>query len=388
MTKLSKSELEKQLIAYRHDFHQYPEVADNEVRTTAKIKAILQDWGIKILPTNLKTGVFAEIGESSGPVVGLRADIDALPIQENSGVAFSSKIPGVMHACGHDTHIAALLGAAYLLKQQEKQLAGTVKLIFQLSEEDKEGALQVIQDGQLQNVDAILGFHNTPHQVTGDVGIRSGIVNGAIDKFKVTLRGLGTHASKPEKGHDTIVALGAEINALQSIVSRNLSAFEAGVLSITHVNAGNTWNILPEEAFFEGTVRTASSSSREIIKKRFLDVVNYTAKAHQVTAEIDWYAGDPSVNNHAELTAIVKDETSKFAPVYEQEPALGSDDFACYQITVPGVYVNIGNGENVDLHNDHFKSDDGVVLAGSQFFEKNAIRLLKELKQHAINLAL
>lgn len=386
MTKLSKSELEKQLIAYRHDFHQYPEVADNEVRTTAKIKEILQDWGIKILPTNLKTGVFAEIGALPGPVVGLRADIDALPIQENSGVAFSSKVPGVMHACGHDTHIAALLGAAYLLKQQEKQLVGKVKLIFQLSEEDKEGALQVIQDGQLQNVDAILGFHNTPHQALGEIGMRSGIFNGAIDKFKVTLRGLGTHASKPEKGYDPIVALGAEINALQSIVSRNLNPFEAGVLSITHVNAGNTWNILPEEAFFEGTVRTASASAREIIKKRFLDVVNYTAKAHQVSTDIDWYEGDPSVNNDAKLVDIIKDETSKFAPIYEQEPALSSDDFACYQVATPGVYVNIGNGETINLHNSRFKANDGVIMAGSEFFEKNAIRLLKKLKLNPINL--
>ena len=132
MTELSKNELEKKLVAYRHYFHQYPELADNEVQTTAKITEILKSWDIKILPTNLKTGVFAEIGIQEGPVVGLRADIDALPIQENSGVDFSSKVPGVMHACGHDTHIAALLGAAYLLKQQEARLTGKVKLIFQL----------------------------------------------------------------------------------------------------------------------------------------------------------------------------------------------------------------------------------------------------------------
>lgn len=387
MTELSKNELEKKLVAYRHYFHQYPELADNEVQTTAKITEILKSWDIKILPTHLKTGVFAEIGIQEGPVVGLRADIDALPIQENSGIDFSSKVPGVMHACGHDTHIAALLGAAYLLKQQEARLTGKVKLIFQLSEEDKEGALQVIEDGQIADVDAILGFHNTPHHATGDFGIRAGIVNGAIDKFKVVLRGVGTHASKPEKGYDPIVALGAEINALQSIVSRNLNAFEAGVLSITHVNAGNTWNILPEEAFFEGTVRTASPALRETIKTRFFDIVNYTAKAHQVTADIDWYEGDPSVNNDADLVAIVKDETHKFASVYEQNPSLGSDDFACYQVKIPGVYVNIGNGETVDLHNPRFKADDGVVIAGSEFFEKNAIRILKELKLHPANIS-
>ncbi|TYC46105.1 amidohydrolase [Leuconostoc litchii] len=385
MTSFSKEELEKQLVAYRHYFHQYPELADNEVRTTAKIKEILQSWGIKILPTNLKTGVFAEIGTNDGPVVGLRADIDALPIHENSGEVFSSKISGVMHACGHDTHIAALLGGAYLLKQKESQLAGKVKLIFQLSEEDKEGALQVIHDGQLQGVDAVLGFHNNSNYATNEVGVRAGIVSGAIDKFKVTLHGLGTHASAPEKGYDPIVALGAEISALQSIISRNTDPFSAGVLSITHVSAGNAWNILPEEAFFEGTVRTANKALREKIKSRFFDVTKYTAKAHQVAADIEWYDGDPSVNNDAQLAEIVKDETSKFALVYEQEKHLASDDFACYQVATPGVYVNIGNGETVSAHNSQFKADDGVVITGAKFFEKNAIRILQELGQHIIN---
>ncbi|MFD1318135.1 amidohydrolase [Loigolactobacillus zhaoyuanensis] len=260
MSGLSQTELEKQLIEYRHDFHEYPELANHEFKTTAKIKAILQAWGIKILPTKLKTGVFAEIGLEAKPLIALRADIDALPINEESGVPFSSKTPNIMHACGHDTHIAALLGAAYLLKQEEADLPGRIRLIFQLSEEDQEGALQVIDDGQLTDVQAILGFHNAPQHEVGTIGIKAGITSGAIDKFKVTLQGVGTHASAPQNGKDPIVALGAEITALQTIVSRNLDPFATGVLSITHVNAGNTWNVLPEQAFFEGTVRTANKA--------------------------------------------------------------------------------------------------------------------------------
>lgn len=381
MTVLSNDALEKRLISYRHYFHEHPELADHEFNTTKTISKILTDWGITILPTRLATGVFAEIGNSTGPTVALRADIDALPIQEKSGVAFSSKIDGIMHACGHDTHIASLLGAAYLLNQHEPALKGRVKLIFQLSEEDKEGALQVINDGQIDGVDAILGFHNTPNHGVDQIGIRAGITNGAIDKFKVTLQGVGTHASTPDKGQDTIVALGAEINALQSIASRNLDAFQAGVLSITHVSAGNTWNILPDTAFFEGTVRTASKQMRKLIKARFFDVVNYTAKAHQVTANIDWYDGDPSVNNDAKLAAIVRDESSKFATVYEQEQRLGSDDFACYQEKIPGVYANIGNGEKISAHNPYFKADDAMIKVGMTYFERNAIRILDELQQ-------
>lgn len=284
-----------------------------------------------------------------------------------------------MHACGHDTHIASLLGGAYLLKQREEQLPGKVKLIFQLAEEDKEGALQVINDGQLKNVDAIIGFHNASNHSVGEVGIRAGITSGAIDKFKVTLSGIGTHASTPQNGHDPIVALAAEINAIQSIVSRNLDPFKAAVVSITHITAGNTWNVLPQTVFFEGTVRTADKQIRKQIKSRFLKIVTLTAQSYDVDADIDWYTGDPSVDNDPKLTKIVRDETSKFAKIYKQQPALGSDDFACYQEKVPGVYVNIGNGGSVNVHNPNFKADDRLLITGATFFEKNAIRLLDEL---------
>ncbi|MFX3618874.1 MAG: amidohydrolase [Sporolactobacillus sp.] len=378
MSPLTDDQLESLLIEYRHHFHEYPELADKEFKTTEKIKEILSGWQIRILPTHLKTGVFAEIGSGDGPTLGLRADIDALPIQEASGVPFSSKVPGVMHACGHDTHMASLLGGAYLIKQRERELHGKVRLIFQLSEEAGEGALQVIDDRQLEGVDAIIGFHNASNHPVGHVGLLAGVISGAIDKFKVTLTGVGTHASAPQNGRDPIVALGAEINALQSIISRNIDA-RRGVLSITHVTAGNTWNILPETAFFEGTVRTADKQVREAIKKRFPEVVKGTAEAYGVIAAIDWYTGDPSVNNDPELTAIVRDETSKFTEIYEMIPELGSDDFACYQEHVPGVYANIGNGEKVSVHNPRFTADDGLILYGTRFFEKNSFRLLHEL---------
>lgn len=381
MTEATKQRLEQQLIELRHYFHENPELANHEFKTTAKIKQVLTGWGIKLLPTNLATGAFAEIGTGNGPTVALRGDIDALPINETSGVAFASKNPGVMHACGHDTHIASLLGGAYLLKQREAELPGTVKLFFQLAEEDKEGALQVIDDGQLAGVDAIIGFHNASNHPAGAVGIRSGITTGAIDKFKVTLTGVGTHASAPQNGKDPIAALGAEIVAIQTIVGRNLDPFKVAVVSVTHVTAGNTWNVLPQTAFFEGTVRTADKQVRKQVKQRFHEVVTNTAKAFGVAADIDWYDGDPSVDNDPKLTAIVRDETSKFAEIYEQEPALGSDDFACYQAKVPGVYVNIGNGGTLPLHNPNFQASDELLSTGAKFFERNAIRLLNELKK-------
>lgn len=377
-------ELINELIEYRHYFHENPELAFQENKTTQKIKDLLQAWGIKILPTKLKTGVFAEIGpQTAEHTLALRADIDALPIQEESGVPFSSKNPGVMHACGHDTHIAALLGAAFLLKQQEADLPGKVRLLFQPAEEDQEGALHVIDDGQIAGVSAIIGFHNTPGHSTDAIGLHAGIVSGAIDKFKVTLKGVGTHASAPQNGKDVIVALGAELNLLQTIVSRRIDPFKPAVLSVTHVNAGNTWNVLPQTAFFEGTVRTADKEVRKQIKTNFLKLVKLTAEASDVAADIDWCDGDPSVDNDPWLTEIVRDESRKFAHIYEQQPKLGSDDFACYQEKVPGVYANIGNGENVSAHNAKFKAADQLIATGVNFFMYNTIRILNELNKKA-----
>lgn len=373
--------LEKQLISYRHWFHEYPELATQEFKTTKKIKEILQSWNIRLLPTALPTGVFAEIGTGSGPIVALRADLDGLPLQEATGLTFSSKHPHVMHACGHDTHIAALLGGAFLLKQQESKLPGRVRLIFQPAEEDKEGALQVIADGQINGVSSIIGFHNNPNYSTTEFGIRAGVVSGAIDKFKVLLHGVGTHASAPQNGSDPIVALGAQINALQTISSRNTDPFAAVVLSITHVAAGNTWNILPAESFFEGTVRTADPVVRTQVKKRFFEIVKYTAKAYGVTAEIDWYAGDPSVNNDPHLVSVLAKALNNSATIYPQEKRLGSDDFACYQAKISGVYINIGNNEKISAHNSQFLADDKIVLQGAIFFEKVALSVLTDSQQ-------
>lgn len=383
MKELIDKKLADKLISYRHYFHENPELSNQEFNTTAKIKEVLNGWGIQTIPTGLATGVLAEIGKDEGPVLGLRGDIDALPIQEETDEPFKSINSGVMHACGHDTHIVSLLGAAYLLKQHESELRGKVRLIFQLSEEANEGALQVINDGQAQGLDAILGFHNASYHPVGYVGLKAGITSGAIDKFKVVLTGVGSHASAPQNGTDPIVALGAEINALQTIISRNIDPLKGGVVSITHVESGNTWNILPETAFFEGTVRTADKDVRKLIKNRFIDLVKLTAKAYGVTVDIDWYSGDPSVNNDQFLTNIVRDESSKFTTVYEMKPQLGSDDFACYQEKIPGVYANIGNGRNVGHHNPHFTADDNTVIYGAEFFEVNSIRILKELNKNS-----
>ncbi|WP_100487335.1 amidohydrolase [Sporolactobacillus pectinivorans] len=384
-TKLTHAALQEKMIHFRHHLHEYPELADHEYATTRYIKEILQSWGIKILPTTLKTGVIAEIGNNAkGPTIALRADIDALPITEQTGLPYESRNKGVMHACGHDIHTASLLGAAYLLKQEEQQLRGSIRLIFQLSEEANEGALQVIRAGHLKGVAAIIGFHNEPGISLGKIGIRSGAFMGAIDKFKVTLRGKGSHAAHPEAGHDPIIALTTTVNALQSIISRNLSPLSGAVVSVTQLNAGNVWNVLPETAVFSGTVRTLGATDRKMIHQRFSEIVTHTAAAYGTTAEIDWYSGDPSVNNDRRLSEIVADETGKFATVFIPEPTLGSDDFACYQEHIPGVYAIIGVNGNVSVHNAHYTADDGVLIYGARYFERNAVRILQKLENESV----
>ncbi|MFT8872369.1 MAG: amidohydrolase [Sporolactobacillus sp.] len=368
-----------ELTTYRHHLHAHPELSGHEVQTTDYIEKILQKWNIDIVPTTLPTGVIAEIGNrDKGPTIALRADIDALPINELAEVSYRSRNAGVMHACGHDVHTASLLGGAFLLNQSASDLPGCVRLIFQPAEEANEGALQVIRAGHLNGVAAIIGFHNRPQLAVGKIGIRAGAIAGAIDKFAVTLRGKGTHAAHPEAGVDPIVALTAVVSALQSIISRNVPPLHGAVLSVTELHAGNVWNVLPAEAVFSGTVRTLEAADRQLIHSRFSDIVTHTAAAYGVEADIDWQSGDPAVTNDQRLSAIVADECRRFADVFTNLPSLGSDDFACYQQLVPGVYATIGAGGSEGLHHGGYTADDRTLLYGALFFERNAKRLLRE----------
>ena len=244
---MNEKELETRLIEIRRHLHQYPELSKEEFETTKAIQNWLLEEGIEIRKTKLPTGVFAEIkGKKSGPVVAIRADIDALPIEEQTGLPYASKIKGVMHACGHDFHTAAAIGAAYLLKESESELHGAIRLIFQPAEETGGGAVKVIRDGQLDGVDAIIGLHNKPDLPVGTVGLKEGPLMAAVDRLYVTIRGKGGHGALPHTGKDPVVASAHLITALQSIVSRNVSPLESAVISVTKIEAGKTWNVIPE----------------------------------------------------------------------------------------------------------------------------------------------
>ena len=304
------------LIQTRHYLHRHPELSGQEYQTTIFLKNYLEDLEIRILDSNLKTGLIAEIG-SGQPIIALRADIDALPIFEQTNLPYASQNPGVMHACGHDFHQTSLLGAAELLKAMEEDLRGTIRLIFQPAEETSCGALEVIETGYLDDVKAIVGFHNMPQLKANQLALKPGAMMAGVEKFKVKVEGISSHAARPDLGVDTVITLTSMVQALQVLVARTVSPFEANVLSITHIEAGTTWNVLPQNGFFEGTIRSFSPSSQKKLKEDFIKIVENTAENFGARVSITWDQTPPVTYNDPNLTELLFENSKTFAEVVE-----------------------------------------------------------------------
>ena len=360
----------------RHQLHAHPELALQEVATTALIKQTLTELNIRLVDYPGETGVVAEIGHGA-PIIALRADIDALPIQEDNELSFRSTIPGRMHACGHDFHTAALLGGARLLKVHEADLNGTVRLIFQPAEEGHRGAKMMIDNGVLAGVRAIAGFHNMPNLPVGTFAMKSGPLMASNDNFDVTILGQGAHAAMPEASHDPIVTLGELISNLQTIRSRNIAPDAALVLTIAAVQAGTTFNVIPNTANLRGTIRTFNTANRDLAKVRFYDIVRATAKMNQQTATIDWDRGPSCVNNNAALTAVLSRVLKDDFDIVPAQLCNADDDFALYQECIPGFYGFLGSGGNGTLHQSNYRCDDAGLTYGARFHELAATALLK-----------
>ena len=370
-----------ELVTIRHHIHENPELSGQEFETTVYLKAYLEGLNIEILETGLKTGLVAQVGQGE-PVIALRADIDALPILENTGLSFASKNAGVMHACGHDLHQTSLLGAAKILKQREAELKGTVKLIFQHAEEAHFGANEVLDTGILSDVQAIIGYHNMPTLPVGQIGIRAKGVMAAVDQFFVTVTGVGSHAAYPHEGVDSIVATSAIVSSLQQIVSRYMDPQRAVVVSVTHMTAGNTWNVLPDTAIFEGTIRTFNQADRLLAKQRFYDIVEHVAKAYGVTAEIDWILGTNVTYNDPKLSSFIFDETSRWHDdVVVPELSNAGEDFAAYQEHIPGVFAFIGSNApgSPGLHFSDMTVKDETLPVAVDYYVNNTFAILEKL---------
>ena len=372
----------EELAEIRYYIHQHPELSGQEYQTTAFLKERLEELGIRILESGLKTGLIAEIG-SGQPVVALRADIDALPILEQTNLPYKSQNPGVMHACGHDFHQTSLLGAAALLKEKEDQLEGTVRLIFQPAEEISEGASDVLATGLLEDVQGIIGFHNIPQLKAGQLALNAGAMMAGVEKFKVTVTGVSSHAARPDLGGDTVTAITTMVQNLQLLISRTVSPFETAVLSITHLDVGSTWNVLPKSGYFEGTIRSFNPSVQRELKEHFVSIVRHIAKSLEVDVAFEWGVTPPVTFNDEELTKVVWEASQDLAEVLPANPSTAGEDFAFYQERIPGVFAFIGsNGEPdaPDLHHDHMTIDDAAFEVSVPYYVENAQALLRYFK--------
>ncbi|CAK8053952.1 amidohydrolase [Eupransor demetentiae] len=365
--------------AIRHYLHQHPELSNQEFKTTAFLKARLEDLGYRIItPASLKTGVVAEIGPENAPVIVLRADIDALPIKEQTGLNYASENEGVMHACGHDFHMTSLLLAAERLVEKADNLTARVRLLFQPAEEINRGAKQVIASGILSDVSYIAGFHNEPSLNAGQMAVKAGARNAAVDRFSVRLKGKGGHAARPHENNDPIVAATTLISALQTIISRNTNPFHPAVLSVTHIEAGSTWNVIPDEAWFEGTIRTFTDEDREGIKKRFYQTVQGQADAFDLEAEIDWEEGPAVLNNRADLAQLLAAKIQDKVELIDLPATTGGEDFALYTQTIPAIFAEIGSGGNSSLHHSDLILDDAGLETAATWYT-TAVEGLSEL---------
>ncbi|MBB6633788.1 amidohydrolase [Cohnella thailandensis] len=372
--KILREELATRLIAIRRQLHANPELSHEEFLTTDAIREWLAEEQIRILDYSLRTGVIAEIGgKRPGPTIALRADIDALPVQEETGLPFASRVPGRMHACGHDYHTASLLGAAFLLKEKESELNGTVRLIFQPAEEKAKGALEVIESGALEGVGAIFGLHNKPDLPVGTIGIKEGPLMAAADGFVVRLEGVGSHAAVPEAGVDPIVAGAHLIAALQTIVSRNVSPLKSAVISVTRIHSGTSWNVIPEHALLDGTLRTFDEEVRSTVRERFEQVTEGIAAAFGVKASVKWIDGPPAVINDkrwAEVAAESARSVGLHAIVPTPSPA--GEDFAYYRRAVPGAFFFMGTSGPREWHHPSFDIDELALPLTAAFFARLA----------------
>ena len=373
----TEPELEKYILKEFYWFHSHPELSWEEIETTQRLRAALTAADIRILDVPLHTGLIAEIGTGHAPIAALRCDIDALPIQEETELSYRSVKDGRMHACGHDFHTAAVLGTALLLKQQEDSLAGTVRILFQPAEEAASGAREVLSTDALKDTSVIFGIHSSPLFPVGTVALREGAVTAAVDRFSFTIRGKGTHAAHPQNGIDPTVAAAAFVSAAQSVVSRNVDPFAANLVSITHLESGSTWNVIPETAFIEGTTRTLKKEDRQLVRQRLNELAEYTARAYGCTLEAEWDPGLPATANDRFWTDFSVQEAQSSGLSTETAPAsLGGEDFALYQEQFPGTFVLIGTGLSASNHNPHFQVDPAALLPTAHY--------LARLTEHAL----
>lgn len=381
--------IEEQLIEWRHDFHQYPELSNREFKTAEKIAKHLKSLGLEVTTGVAKTGVVGLLkGDMPGKVVALRADIDALPVTERNNLPFKSEITttflntetGVMHACGHDTHIAILMATAEILSKHKNKIRGTVKFIFQPAEEgpppgEEGGAKLMIKEGVLKNpdVDAIFGLHINSETPVGTIKYKSGGIMASVERFVIKVKGKQTHGSQPWSGVDPVLISAKIIDGLQTIISREARLIdEAAVITVGKITGGTRFNIIPETVEMIGTVRTLDADMRSMIIKRMTEMTTTIAKAYGAEATIEFQNNTSITYNDEDLTLQILPSLKKVAGedhVKLMKATTGGEDFSYFQEKVPGVYFFLGGmtpgtTEAFPHHTPDFMIDDSGMLLG------------------------
>jgi amidohydrolase len=374
------ADLHGEITAWRRDIHAHPELLYDVHRTAGTVADKLKSFGCDEVVTGIgRTGVVGVIrgakGAGSGRVIGLRADMDALPIEEANDVPYKSTVPGKMHACGHDGHTAMLLGAARYLTET-RNFAGTAVVIFQPAEEGGAGGKAMVQDGLMDRfrIEEVYGMHNYPGLPVGEFALRSGALMAAADRLTIEIEGRGGHAARPHIAVDTILVGAQIINQIQSIVSRNVDPLHAAVVSITVFQAGSTDNVIPQTALLRGTARSLTPEVRDLLERRLHEVVTGTAQLYGATAKLTYKRDYPVTRNHERQAAFA---ASVAAQVVGSErvddhvaPVMGAEDFSFMLEARPGAFIFVGNGDTAGLHHPAYDFNDEVIPVGTSYWVK------------------
>ena len=372
------ADLHAEIAAWRHDLHAHPELLYEVHRTAASVAEKLTAFGCDEVVSGLgRTGVVGVIKGNrpggAGKVIGLRADMDALPLQEANELPYKSTVPGKMHACGHDGHTAMLLGAAKYLAET-RNFAGTAVVIFQPAEEGGAGGLAMVRDGLMDRfgIEEVYGMHNFPGLPVGEFSIRSGAIMASTDNLTIDIEGVGGHAARPHLAVDTILVGAQIVNQVQSIVARNIDPLDAAVVSICTFQAGSADNIIPQTARLRGTVRSLRPEVRDLLGRRVPEVVEATARAYGAKAKVDLRRGYPVLRNHERETAFAASIAGQIAGPEHVDtamaPVMGGEDFSYMLEARPGAFIFVGNGATAGLHHQSYNFNDEVIPIGTSYW--------------------
>ena len=369
--------ISKEIIDIRRDFHKFPELGFEEHRTAKIIAEKLFSFGLDVKTGIGKTGVIGTLNPNhKGKTIGLRADMDALPIQETSKIKYASKNHGIMHACGHDGHMAILLGAAQILSEKRDKINGCVKFIFQPAEEGFGGAKYMIEDGAIEGIDEIYGAHLWNYQSYGTIGVKPGPVMAAADLFEISIKGIGGHGATPHGTVDAILVASHIVQLLQTIVSRNTNPLESTVVTVGQINGGYNFNVIADEVILKGTTRSYTEKNRQLIKTRMNEIIDGLSSTFNAKIILDYKDGYPPTINNELCAQNLHNSAFKIVEENSREPylSMGGEDFSYFLNKIPGCFFFIGSSPknkkplSTPHHCSHFDIEENALLIGTSVF--------------------